>query len=847
MLLYPSSELLNDGDAEFESDNGSIYKMGKNNLKLIYTPSMVVGASSKGNIEDTLSQKTYVGIDFGTSTTVVSVIKKDKDGNLCSEALQIAQPDGRGGYSEQEIVNSVLAWVQPKNADGQLLFGKTAYELKSTLKPNKNVFSSFKMDLGLDIGPTYPDTVLSKKDGQPYTIETAKDATYCFFKQLKKAIEDAVKKENLPNKIEYAISVPASFLTNQRADLLDAIHKAGISISESCLIDEPNAAFLSFFYDNIIEKRDEELLKLLLAKSINILVYDFGAGTCDISILSVTAKNKTLQSKNIAISKFTALGGDNIDRDIAKYLAKNLRFEPSGADFTITENLENTIIARLMPIAEQLKIAMVKWLTTQGYDDYGSLYSVNNEIKMSETIVLQNRKENRAIYVTPCLTTKDFRNILSRYLNCNDIFSNPNNICAPIDDALSKSGIQAEDLYGVLFIGGSNENPLIRTSVMSHLPKLVKSIIPSDLRTHVSRGAALHSVGYHGFGKNFIEPIISEDISIITTGDKLNCLIKASTPVPSKEFTINLKPQYDGQKYVEIPVCLSSKTHLLGLLKFKAKTNLGFKKSQSISVTGNISKDKTIELSAYVDGDEICTERFNPLTISDSNLVSEDFLKAIKKYRTERLKLGAKNIKASTILEVIKAAKKAKMHGEIAEYSIELETLHEEYATGNNATTIAYHAERAGKEDISNKYTKIAVERDEDACSCYNYSLIVAEKDKVKWLRKSLSHNSSYTCSLINLGKILTRQNNSEGPELLRKAYDKLDYEFKSGFISSDDLRRFSNLCEFLGVEDKSNEIEAYENSSEFIKSQQIAGKSYQDKALVSSENEDRDSIKGKN
>lgn len=847
MLLYPSSELLNDGDAEFESDNGSIYKMGKNNLKLIYTPSMVVGASSKGNIEDTLSQKTYIGIDFGTSTTVVSVIKKDKDGNLCSEALQIAQPDGRGGCSEQEIVNSVLAWVQPKNADGQLLFGKTAYELKSTLKPNKNVFSSFKMDLGLDIGPTYPDTVLSKNDGQPYTIETAKDATYCFFKKLKKAIEDAVKKENLPNKIEYAISVPASFLTNQRADLLDAIHKAGISISESCLIDEPNAAFLSFFYDNIIEKRDEELLKLLLAKSINILVYDFGAGTCDISILSVTAKNKTLQSKNIAISKFTALGGDNIDRDIAKYLAKNLRFEPSGADFTITENLENTIIARLMPIAEQLKIAMVKWLTTQGYDDYGSLYSVNNEIKMSETVVLQNRKENRAIYVTPCLNTKDFRNILSRYLNCNDIFSNPNNICAPIDDALSKSGIQAEDLYGVLFIGGSNENPLIRTSVMSHLPKLVKSIIPSDLRTHVSRGAALHSVGYHGFGKNFIEPIISEDISIITTGDKLNCLIKASTPVPSKEFTLNLKPQYDGQKYVEIPVCLSSKTHLLGLLKFKAKTNLGFKKSQSISVTGNISKDKTIELSAYVDGDEICTERFNPLTISDSNLVSKDFLKAIKKYRTERLKLGAKNIKASTILEVIKAAKKAKMHGEIAEYSIELETLHEEYATGNNATTIAYHAERAGKEDISNKYTKIAVERDEDACSCYNYSLIVAEKDKVKWLRKSLSHNSSYTCSLINLGKILTRQNNSEGPELLRKAYDKLDYEFKSGFISSDDLRRFSNLCEFLGVEDKSNEIETYENSSEFIKSQQIAGKSYQDKALVSSENEDRDSIKGKN
>lgn len=387
MLLYPSDTLINDGDAEFESDNGNVYKMENDKLKLVYTPSMVVGATSKDNIEDALSKKTYVGIDFGTSTTVVSVIKKDKDGNLCSEPLQIAQPDGRGGCSEQEIVNSVLAWIQPKNADGQLLFGKTAYELKSTLKPNKNVFSSFKMDLGLDIGPTYPDTVLSKKDNQPYTIETAKDATYCFFKQLKKAIEEAVKKENLPDKIEYAISVPASFLTNQRADLLDSIHKAGLSISESCLIDEPNAAFLSFFYDNIVEKRDVDLLKKLLSESINVLVYDFGAGTCDISILSVTAQNKALQSKNIAISKFTALGGDNIDRDIAKYLAKNLRFEPSGSDFTINENIENTIIARLMPIAEQLKIAMVKWLTTQGYEDYDSLYSIDHEIEIGSLTV----------------------------------------------------------------------------------------------------------------------------------------------------------------------------------------------------------------------------------------------------------------------------------------------------------------------------------------------------------------------------------------------------------------------------------------------------------------------------
>lgn len=187
------------------------------------------------------------------------------------------------------------------------------------------------------------------------------------------------------------------------------------------------------------------------------------------------------------------------------------------------------------------------------------------------------------------------------------------------------------------------------------------------------------------------------------------------------------------------------------------------------------------------------------------------------------------------------------MHNEVAEYSIELETLHEKYATGSNATTILYHLAQAGKDELCKKYKKISVERNENACSCYNYSLALKGKDEIAWLRKALSYDPTYTSALINLGRILSIQKNPEGAELLRKAYDLLNLKFKNGLISSDDLRRFSNLCEFLGIEDKYNEIEAYKNSSEFIKSQQITRKSYQDKALVSSESEDRDSIEGRN
>ena len=300
---------------------------------------------------------TFVGIDFGTSTTVVSVATIDKTTKeILTTPIWLNQKLYDGAIMSSEKIPTVIAWYNQ-----QLLVGKGAADLKYQLKKGVNVWYSFKMELGEDLGSKYYNSELDRKSDFP--ILNPKDAAKVFFQYLKAQIDRYIKTNSLPPNVQYAVSIPASFEANQRKELIYALEQNGISINKQSLIDEPNAAFLSYVQVSSLEKNP-----IIIPDGDNpkILVFDFGAGTCDVSILELGKDLHGIYSKNLSISKFEKLGGDDIDRLIAiDYLFPQLLKE-SGMnkdDFRTPE--KNRIVSQLLKSAEQLKIMICENIALQ--------------------------------------------------------------------------------------------------------------------------------------------------------------------------------------------------------------------------------------------------------------------------------------------------------------------------------------------------------------------------------------------------------------------------------------------------------------------------------------------------
>lgn len=269
-----------------------------------------------------------IGIDLGTTNSVVAVMEGDK-------ATVI--PNEEGGRTTP----SVVAF----NEKGERMVGQVAKRQRVT-NPENTIYS-IKRFMGRRFKEVpeeikqVPFKVTEQSNGDVRIEALGKkyappELSAIVLQKLKKAAEDY-----LGEKIEKAvITVPAYFNDSQRKATKDAGKIAGLKVER--IINEPTAAALAYGME---KKKDQ-----------TIAVYDFGGGTFDISILEVGEGVVEVKATN----GDTHLGGDDIDQRVQEWLVAEFKKE-SGIDVT----KDKMALQRLKEAAEKAKMELSTTMETE--------------------------------------------------------------------------------------------------------------------------------------------------------------------------------------------------------------------------------------------------------------------------------------------------------------------------------------------------------------------------------------------------------------------------------------------------------------------------------------------------
>src|SRR3989344_4433029 len=277
---------------------------------------------------------------------------------------------------------------------------------------------------------------------------------------LQKIKKDA--EEFLGEKIEKAvITVPAYFNDDQRQATKDAGKIAGLEVVR--IVNEPTAASLAYGLD----KKDKEQ---------KILVFDFGGGTLDVTIMELGDGVFEVKST----SGDTQLGGTDMDEAIIRHLLQKVKRE-NGVD------LEDDSIAiqRIREAAEKAKIELSTVLETDIQLPYLSSAS------------------NRPLHFTTKLTRAELENLVRSLIDrCKK----------PVDQALSDAKLKKENIDKVILVGGPTRMPVIQKFIEDYIGKKPERGI--DPMECVAQGAAIQA----GVLSGEVKDVLLLDVTPLTLG-----------------------------------------------------------------------------------------------------------------------------------------------------------------------------------------------------------------------------------------------------------------------------------------------------------------------------------------
>lgn len=442
-----------------------------------------------------MGNKIYVGIDLGTTNTLVSYVKKMNNGN---EKNMLLKFDG------QNVLPSVMYMDTDDN--NNIYIGKDAYAY-GCIDP-LNMVRSAKTHMGTDKKYTF-----KSKNGKKI-VYTPTDVSAEILKVTKERITKKLKLED-DDEICAVITTPAAFSFNQNEETIKAAKKAGLTVLGTR--PEPVAAAIACVND--------------IGES-TIFVVDIGGGTYDTAIISI---DDNLTPRMISAEGDRNLGGDDFDNAVFEYIKGMVETDfgidlssedASGLDYYNYYKLISTLRDRAKEAKESL---------TQD-EDY--------LIVCENLYTIDGYNNNQPVSFSKKIKRDDFNRI------CSGIYKK-------IEDRLDESikifeekGNSIKDITHLVLVGGSCYIPAVIELIEKKIG--IRSVMGADKTTAVAQGAAEIANNWVAIGDN-IGGVLAQSMGIEITGDVFDKIIEKGSIYPcgmAKKYTTTR----DNQEYIDISI-----------------------------------------------------------------------------------------------------------------------------------------------------------------------------------------------------------------------------------------------------------------------------------------------------